>query len=607
MSLPRLAVSLLLLPLLLSGVALHAQQGAEEAVMVTADPVPQPRQFTHGYIEQRLLVANRSLTATHPVYLEIAGYSYGDGLERVSRSFTLAPGSLRRVSLPRPALPFDGRTIQVRVAGRPAITLKAVECGLAGGYFRPLNGYNPYGDTLQANLLLGRDLDHDDFNKALSSFTGSLSRHGTRATSHVRRENFFELCRAESEVADWSADWLGYTCFDGVVLGAEEYRSLPSPVALALRRYVAAGGQLTLLGDAPPPVGATVAVLPRPAPGLSAWAVGFGTVSVAAAAKPQQLTTNQVEHLGARWLETARPWHERPSLSLAAGQMPLAGTARLPVGGLLLLLTLFTLLIGPANIILLARRKRRLWLFWTVPALSALACLLVIVCSLLAEGRHPILSLQALTLLDEEAHEAVSLGVAGFYHPLSSGKGLRTAADVEVTPLRDENSNARSGRVLDWSDDQHLAGGWTASRIPAYFLLRRTETRRERLRFTTRPDGTRCVLNGLGAPISQLWVADDQGRLLTVSNLAAGAQASLTPAAAAPRANAPPDALPRLLGAGKWFDLPQKCARAPHTLLRPGSYLALIEGASPFLDLASPGRLNRRATAVVIGTANSSE
>ena len=54
--------------------------------------------------------------------------------------------------------------------------------------------------------------------------------------------------------------------------------------------------------------------------------------------------------------------------------------------GLLLVVLLFAVLIGPANLFILSRKRRQIWLFWTVPLLSLLASVSVFGYAAFAEG-----------------------------------------------------------------------------------------------------------------------------------------------------------------------------------------------------------------------------
>ena len=62
--------------------------------------------------------------------------------------------------------------------------------------------------------------------------------------------------------------------------------------------------------------------------------------------------------------------------------------------------------------------------------------------------------------------------------------------------------------------------------MPAYFHLRKSETRRERIQVINE-NGKLQIVNGLGAPIKSLWFADADMKVYQADNVAAGEKAGL--------------------------------------------------------------------------------
>ncbi|MEJ0091569.1 MAG: hypothetical protein WDM80_17710 [Limisphaerales bacterium] len=98
---------------------------------------------------------------------------------------------------------------------------------------------------------------------------------------------------------------------------------------------------------------------------------------------------------------------------------------KIPVRGIVIIMLAFVIIIGPVNIILLNRRKRRTWMLWTIPAISVVTTLIVFAYSLLREGITPDTRISGLTMLDQPNHVASTIGVTAFYCPLTPGGGLR--------------------------------------------------------------------------------------------------------------------------------------------------------------------------------------
>ena len=84
-------------------------------------------------------------------------------------------------------------------------------------------------------------------------------------------------------------------------------------------------------------------------------------------------------------------------------------------------------------------------------------------------------------------------------------------------------------RTIDWTHDQHLANGWVTARVPAHFMIRKSEMRRERITVRRGTDADLRVVNGLGADINQFWLADRDGTVYSATDIPAGTEALLTP------------------------------------------------------------------------------
>jgi hypothetical protein len=259
-------------------------------------------------------------------------------------------------------------------------------------------------------------------------------------------------------------------------------------------------------------------------------------------------------------------------------------------------------LIGPVNLALLTRRGKRMWLLWTVPAASLLTCAVVVVSVMAGEGLVRFRRIEGLTLLDETTRRATTLGWTGYYCTLTPGDGLRFGADTEVTPIvsLDLRLRSDSSRTVHWGDAQHLSLGWVRARLPAYFIVRKSELARERMILRRTGDGAVEAVNGLGTDLESLWVADRHGRLhVAAEPLAAGAAGRLEPT---------DETVSAVAGALRDLyrdDLTSRLRRLrqePERYLRPGTYLAVAPG-SPFIEegLTDVDRANERA--VIYGIA----
>jgi hypothetical protein len=159
---------------------------------------------------------------------------------------------------------------------------------------------------------------------------------------------------------------------------------------------------------------------------------------------------------------------------------------------------------------------------------------------------------------------------------------------------------------MDWSRDQHLASGWLTPRLPAHFVLRKSERRRERVTIARAAGGALEATNGLGADLSGFWYMDADGNLFGADGIPAGGKAALAPAAPPPPpAGAAPKTL-RAVYAGEWTALAEKMRTDGPALLAPRTYLGILEGA-PFLDDGLPGASVRKARSAVYGVLKTRE
>jgi hypothetical protein len=273
---------------------------------------------------------------------------------------------------------------------------------------------------------------------------------------------------------------------------------------------------------------------------------------------------------------------------------------RIPTRGIIGLMLVFVIAIGPLNIIVLNRRKRRTWMLWTIPAISLTTTLAVFAYSLLREGVTPTVRISGFTVLDQTSHHAETIGAEGIYCPLTPGGGLHFDAETEVTPLVSADYSSGSAREIDWSQTQFFTRGWVAARVPAFFHLRKSETCRDRLQVEN-IDGHLKVLNGLGAPMKSVWYADASMNIYTAHDVAAGESAELTLEKRLQSSNlAGPAGLFHDIGFVAHADAPNSKA---DDYLTPNTYIAVL-GSNPFLENALGPGINLKQTktsAVVFG------
>ena len=201
----------------------------------------------------------------------------------------------------------------------------------------------------------------------------------------------------------------------------------------------------------------------------------------------------------------------------------------------------------------------------------------------IAEGWAGHVSTTGVTVLDEVSQRASSISWLGVYSPITPGDGLHFGYDTEVTPhLKTDfglyyRYRDGSSRTIDWTHDQHFQSGWVKALVPSHFMVRTSAQRLERLAVHRQPDGSLKAVNALKAPVVRVWVADATGQIHIGENIPAGKEAALQPSAL--RAEGKAAAL-RQGFAGYWLKLNQSLPVHPEEILRPGTYLAVLDGGA---------------------------
>ena len=409
-----------------------------------------------------------------------------------------------------------------------------------------------------------------------------------------------ESLRAESPVSEWSDNWLAYTPFDAVVIGAGDLSAMTPAVFAALGDYLHAGGNLVLLGKGDLPVAWHAARVKKLHDGAESE-IGFGNCFAFATENPAALTTQSVARLREVVRETARYWQSLPNDSGAAnGAMPVVESLKIPVRGIVIIMLAFIIVIGPVNIFYLNRKNRRTWMLWTIPAISVATTLLVFAYSLLREGITPDTRIAGVTVLDQASHHAATIGGEAFYCPLTPSGGLHFDFGTEATPLVAHGYGSGNSREVDWTQSQHFTHGWVSARVPAHFHIRKTEPRRERIQVVNE-NGKLQIVNSLGAPIKSLWFADANMNFYQATGVGAGQKAGLLPSNQLHTAgDAGANGLLHEIGyAGRTDALDGIAIRS----LQPNTYIAVLEG-NPFIENAlgsSASAKRTKSSAVVFG------
>lgn len=608
-----------------------------------------------GYAEYRATITNRSTARSHQVTLIIPGLGdagHEASIREMTRTVEVAPGATVTVSLFQPPLPLEGIGMAVRIDGREQnefVPLDAVSTSSPPGvysrsvgvYSRSVGVHSRSGEPL--HLLTSQTVNKGG---ALNQ-AGILGNQGEQVENTQTGVTFHRArtvtAASDLPIGEWSASWFVYSRYSGVVVTGDDLRAAPAAVQDALWRYVECGGVLLVFGQwtapqqwqsrqswisaQPAPSGeeadgeageerlvvigggsekTILTTAPGYKPGkndLRHYFVGYGMVIVSGDVDTSRITGGQWERIIGFWGDSpVQGFSNHWNINAINQQFPVVEELGTPVRGLFLLMLLFVVVIGPVNYLLVARRKRKIWLWWTVPAIGVVASLGVFGYAMLAEGWRGYARTEVMTILDESGRRATTIGLTAFYAPLTPSDGLRFSYDTEVSPqLPEINSYYRSGRggssrAIDWTEDQHLTSGWIAARVPAHFIVRKSEPRRERLS-VRRAGNEITIVNGLGAEIKQLWWAERDGRVYSAENVQAGANVSLKLTELRTRGEV---ADLREAFRSSWKDQIKQYPEKPLDALEAGCYLAVLD-SSPFLEEGLRGSVSRKTLALVYG------
>ena len=506
----------------------------------------------HGYAEYRVSVSNHSPDKMHVVTLVLPDESFNidpNRIRDITRSVVVGPAATAHVSLFQPPVPLHGNDLAVAIDGR----LQREAIPLSLGNHAPdtshsfashfvLGAMGSISLPLSLQVLVSRNVDTSEFHThvetlvktipTMSGFSVLTSTSGSVVTSSTTSSSTgsasYELIDLGFPVSAWSTNWLGFSRYDGVVVTEEDIRQMPSAVQSALWQYVECGGALLVLGgDNLPENWISRIEIPDKSAGIANSRVGFGEFFISAEMDTTSLNQTQWRQIVHSWMKTATPWQAQLSVAEANSRFPVVDDFGVPVRGLFLLMLVFAIVIGPVNLIVLSRKRRRIWMLWTVPVISLTTCFAVFLYATFAEGWNRYIRTEGLTILDQRVNRATSIGVTAFYSALTPGDGLHFGYETELTSQT--FAATPIPRTVDWTHDQHLGRGWIAARVPAHFKVRKTEVRRERITVRRGEDARLSIVNGLGAEIDQFWLADTDGTIYFGRSISAGSEAELEP------------------------------------------------------------------------------
>ncbi len=388
------------------------------------------------------------------------------GMHSVVRSVEINAGERRTVNVP---VPSEMRYGTVRAEG-PGIS----EDANASMYFQAT--YDPQRVVLSISR-------PEQFEK----FVGKAPRYsGANVQVHA-----IPPAEAPGELASY----LGYDAI--VVPDGATLDGLDEAQRRALEAYVATGGHLLVGGAVRSP--AIFPLLKAIRPGTSSY--GFGKLIVTTGVPAGDLDVF-------RDSLTVSPHGSLPEYERRTAEAKkdlLLPQATAPLGRFLLIITLFTLAIGPGSV-WVARRRGPAALLVTIPGTAFFTCAAIISYSLIADGFVVHTSSYGYTLLDSQQHRAITQGVTAYYANLAPAKATFGPSTMLVAPFEDRREKYVAD--LSWKDGLTLGGDFVPSRTYREWGFISVEPTRARVVVKKKGDSW-VVQNALGVRVERVVVNVD--------------------------------------------------------------------------------------------------
>jgi hypothetical protein len=341
---------------------------------------------------------------------------------------------------------------------------------------------SPEGVGLSVGVVASPGLDVPGLRAVLERLTASASNPGA-AFGAPRAVEVFEELRPDELPPTWD----GLSGFDLLIVDARR-GGVDRATQSVLRDFLRAGGHVLVLGVEALDGGPLAEALSgRP------LAVGFGSALGLTIAEAEGLPGNPDA------VRRMTPWLLADTGPLMRGARPVSGplppeifqpmaipgVGDVPYRAYLAVLLLFGVLVGPVNYLALRRKRALGYMLLTVPALGLLTTVVLLAYGLFKDGLDLHSASRSLTILDQEAHDAVSWEGRTVFTGLSpSALRPRATTGFDVTSVLQSQGSER-GIMLDF-DEGIVGGAAVPPRSPVTFGLASLGPERARLRFERR-------------------------------------------------------------------------------------------------------------------------
>lgn len=256
---------------------------------------------------------------------------------------------------------------------------------------------------------------------------------------------------------------------------------------------------------------------------------GLGCVAAMGAENPFPGRTRDWAYLFNAVPENHWKWFRRVGLSSQRTnddywKFLIPGVGEAPVIPFMVLVSLFAVVIGPINFLLLKRSRRLYLLLLTVPIGAVVVTGGLIVFALFSDGFGMRLRVRSFADLDQRTGHAAVWSRQSYYAAVAPSQGMLFPEDAMVLPLVYEPGAVSTERstALHWDGEQHLRRGYLSARTATQFMVTRAATVKAKLVITESAAGGQQprVENQLGTHVLLMVVCTSDGQMLKAENLA---------------------------------------------------------------------------------------
>ncbi|MDF9826445.1 hypothetical protein M2447_000526 [Ereboglobus sp. PH5-10] len=334
----------------------------------------------------------------------------------------------------------------------------------------------------------------------------------------IKNTNKSAPCTTTMRASDWPADWRVWSPFTVVVMAEDEFTALDMARQAALREWVSLGGHLFLKpqGSVPARWSSTAKKIRH----------GLGAITMSELPAGMYVMEDSQRPL---WRgQRVQPWKSLIKLlDLEDAELMRFSSV---VWWLMIFLLLFGVTIGPVNLFLLAPEGKRHRLFFTVPAISIGASLLLMAVIVFSDGFGGQGVRRSLVVLMPGENKAVVAQQQVTRTGVLIGKKFSLADDTVMGKVGIDSDGDIPGKSAARGNGA-ASGDWFTSRAVESHVLMRVTPTRERVELVAggKPGVAPIVQSSMSGVLRDFLYLDEFGRMWRADEVSPGRRVALSP------------------------------------------------------------------------------